>query len=39
MYYKLRCNPTQFVMYYKLRIYYKVQRNKANTNQIIHGIN
>ena len=29
MYYKLRCNSTQFVIYYKLRIDYKLQRNKA----------
>ena len=29
MYYKLRCNSTQFVIYYKLRNYYKLQRNKA----------
>ena len=29
MYYKLRCNSTQFVMYYKLRNYYKLQRNRA----------
>ena len=28
-YYKLRCNSTQFVMYYKLRNYYKLQRNNA----------
>ena len=28
-YYKLRCNSTQFVMYYKLRYYYKLQRNNA----------
>ena len=27
MYYKLRWNSTQFVMYYKLRNYYKLQRN------------
>ena len=27
MYYKLRCNSTQFVIYYKLRNYYKLQRN------------
>ena len=27
MYYKLRWNLTQFVMYYKLRNYYKLQRN------------
>ena len=27
MYFKLRCNSTQFVMYYKLRNYYKLQRN------------
>ena len=32
MYYKLRCNSTQFVMYYKLRNYYKLQRNNADTN-------
>ena len=29
MYYKLRCNSTQFVIYYKLRNYYKLQRNTA----------
>ena len=29
MYYKLRCNLTQFVIYYKLRNYYKLQRNNA----------
>ena len=29
MYYKLRCNSTQFVIYYKLRNYYKLQRNNA----------
>ena len=29
MYYKLRYNSTQFVIYYKLRNYYKLQRNKA----------
>ena len=29
MYYKLRCNSTQFVIYYKLRNYYKLQRNSA----------
>ena len=29
MYYKLRCNSTQFVIYYKLRNYYKLQRNMA----------
>ena len=28
-YSKLRCNSTQFVMYYKLRNYYKLQRNSA----------
>ena len=33
MYYKLRCNSTQFVIYYKLRNYYKLQRNKAGDNQ------
>ena len=32
MYYKLRCNSTQFVIYYKLRNYYKLQRNKARLN-------
>ena len=31
MYYKLRCNSTQFVIYYKLRNYYKLQRNKGVT--------
>ena len=31
MYYKLRCKSTQFVMYYKLRNYYKLQRNTALT--------
>ena len=30
MYYKLRCNSTQFVIYYKLRNYYKLQRNTAS---------
>ena len=30
MYYKLRCNSTQFVIYYKLRNYYKLQRNSAH---------
>ena len=30
MYYKLRCNSTQFVIYYKLRNYYKLQRNTAH---------
>ena len=30
MYYKLRCNSTQFVIYYKLRNYYKLQRNSAS---------
>ena len=30
MYYKLRWNSTQFVIYYKLRNYYKLQRNKGN---------
>ena len=29
MYYKLRCNSTQFVIYYRLRNYYKLQRNNA----------
>ena len=29
MYYKLRCNSTQFVIYYRLRNYYKLQRNMA----------
>ena len=29
MYYKLRCNSTQFIIYYKLRNYYKLQRNTA----------
>ena len=29
MYYKLCCNSTQFVIYYKLRNYYKLQRNNA----------
>ena len=29
MYYKLRCNSTQFVMYYKLRNYYILQRTSA----------
>ena len=29
IYYKLHCNSTQFVMYYKLCNYYKVQRNNA----------
>ena len=29
MYYKLRCNSTQFVIYYKLRNYYKLQRNSC----------
>ena len=29
MYYKLRCNSTQFVIYYKLCNYYKLQRNIA----------
>ena len=29
MYYKLHCNSTQFVMYYKLRNYYKLQHNTA----------
>ena len=29
MYYKLRCNSTQFVIYYTLRNYYKLQRNNA----------
>ena len=29
MYYKLRCNSTQFVIYYKLRNNYKLQRNIA----------
>ena len=29
MYYKLRCNSKQFVIYYKLRNYYKLQRNNA----------
>ena len=29
MYYKLRCNSTQFVIYYKLRNYYKLQRNNG----------
>ena len=32
MYYKLRCNSTQFVIYYKLRNYYKLQRNMALAN-------
>ena len=31
MYYKLRCNSTQFVIYYKLRNYYKLQRNMSIT--------
>ena len=31
MYYKMRCNSTQFVMYYKLRNYYNLQRNKAHS--------
>ena len=31
MYYKLRWNSTQFVIYYKLRNYYKLQRNTALT--------
>ena len=29
MYYKLRRNSTQIVMYYKLRNYYKLQRNNG----------
>ena len=29
IYYKLRFNSTQFVIYYKFRNYYKVQRNKG----------
>ena len=29
MHYKLRCNSTQFVINYKLRNYYKLQRNSA----------
>ena len=27
MYYKLRCNSMHVVIYYKLRNYYKLQRN------------
>ena len=27
MYYQLRCNSTQFVINYKFRNYYKLQRN------------
>ena len=27
MHYRLHCNSTQFVKYYKLRDYYKLQRN------------
>ena len=30
MYYKLRCNSTQFVIFYRLRNYYKLQRNNAH---------
>ena len=32
LYYKLRCNSTQFVINYKLRNYYKLQRNRE-----VHG--
>ena len=48
MYYKLRCNLTQFVIYYKLRNYYKLQRNTALTifenrakdiHQLVYKIN
>ena len=38
MYYKLRCNSTQFVIYYKLRNYYKLQRNRADKGQKISAI-
>ena len=31
MYYKLRCNSTQYVIYYKLRNYHKLQRNNADS--------
>ena len=34
MYYKLRCNSTQFVIYNKLRNYYKLQRNTASIVQL-----
>ena len=37
MYYKLRCNSTQFVFYYKLRNYYKLQRNNALPNRLSHN--
>ena len=33
MYYKLRCNSTQFVIYYKLPNYYKLQCNTAKICQ------
>ena len=33
MYYKLRYNSTQFVIYYKLRNYYKLQRNNMYINK------
>ena len=36
MYYKLRCNSTQFVIYYKLRNYYKLQRNIASSNVYLY---
>ena len=35
MYYKLRCNSTQFVSYYKLRNYYKLQRNRGSPAPLI----
>ena len=34
MYYKPRCNSTQFVIYYKLRNYYKLQRNIAHIRRL-----
>ena len=36
MYYKLRCNSTQFVIYYKLRNYYKLQRNTALCHNVAY---
>ena len=39
MYYKLRCNSTQLVIYYKLHNYYKLQRNIANSEFSYPSVN
>ena len=38
MYYKLRCNSTQFVIYYRLRNYYKMQRNTRTEDEKLRAI-